>query len=205
MARRRRLTGAALILLLALWALVAAGALRSLDEPWRAWTETHRVRGTSILTGWLAIDEMAVLALTLSALLRREPRTLAALGALAVGAAAAVWSMKTIGGAWAGALADNFPSGHTAGGALLCGWLAATVARLPLRAGPARALGVACWGLGALFGLVALYPMGHGPSEVLGGYLLALAAGAPGAALIAAGPPLPLPAALARLAPAPPG
>jgi membrane-associated phospholipid phosphatase len=205
MARRLRLTAGALVILLALWALVAAGALRPLDEPWRVWVETHRVRGTSILAGWLAIDEMGVLALALVALLRPAPRTLLALGALALGAAVAVGGMKAVGAAGAGGWAGNFPSGHTTGGALLCGWLAVAVARWPLRPGPARALGAACWGLAALFGLVALYPMGHGPSEVLGGYLLALAAGAPGAALLAAGPTPPLPAALARLGPAPAG
>ncbi len=213
MGRRARLIGAALALL-GLWLLVGWGATRAVDAPLVAWTLTHRVRGTSILAAALALSEMALIAGGLAGLYRRQPALLARLAGLLLAVAGAVWLLKHIalpvGDGW---YAGNFPSGHTAAGATLGLLLLAAVRRLPLVRPAARVLGAAAAAFTAGFGLVALYPMGHSPTEVAGGFLLAGLAAQPGWAALGQAPPGALPGFLAAwarpsgpaAAPAPPG
>jgi hypothetical protein len=198
--RQRLAIGTGVGLLLALWLLVGLGGLQGLDGPFIAWVPAHRIRGMSILAAYLLIAEMGLIAGVLVALFWRRWGLLCRLAALLVLVFMTIWVLKHAGETWPGWAASNFPSGHTSGGALLSLLLMAAVARIPLRAGPARALRVAGWAFVMLFGALALYPLGHGPAEVVGGYVLAAIAAVTARPWIAAAPPPRVPGFLALLA-----
>jgi membrane-associated phospholipid phosphatase len=92
--------------------------------------------------------------------------------------------------------ANNFPSGHTTVGALLCLLLARVLTVLPWPVpGPVGRLRGLCFALAGLFGVLAVFPMGHVPSEMVGGFVLAGTAAQIAAGWIAAAlpPPAPVP------------
>ena len=189
MARRPALAVATgLALLLVLWGLVGAGALRGLDGPVHAWTLRHRPPGSGTLIKWLLAGEMLVLAGVLAWLLRGHLGLLARLGALVIGAEGVVWALKHAGRGWdVPWYANNFPSGHTTVGALLCLLLARVLAALPgPDAGLVGMLRGVCFALAGLFGALAVFPMGHVPSEMVGGFVLAGTAAQIGGGWIAA-------------------
>ena len=182
---------AGLALLLILWTLVGIGALRGLDGPVHAWTLRHRPPGSGTVIKWLLAGEMGLLAAVLAWLLRGHVGLLVRLGALVIGAEGVVWVLKHAGRGWdVPWYANNFPSGHTTVGALLCLVLARALARLPV-SGPVGRLRGLCFALAGQFGLLAVFPMGHVPSEMVGGFVLAITAAQIGGGWIAVAlPPL---------------
>jgi len=183
--------GAGFALLLLLWGLVGMGALRGLDGPVHAWTLRHRPPGSGTLVKWVLAGEMGLLAAVLAWLLRGHLGLLVRLGALVIGAEGVVWVLKHAGRGWDGPwYANNFPSGHTTVGALLCLLLARALAWLPV-SGPVGRLRALCFALAGLFGALAVFPMGHVPSEMVGGFVLAITAAQIGGGwIVAALPPL---------------
>lgn len=170
------------VALVALWVLVGLGALAWLDRPIREWSALHHPSRSPVYAWWAGLEGIVVLAVALAWRQRHDRAALLRLGAALAGVALTEWLFKHAGQGWPGWQGNKYPSGHTAGGATLALlWLQTPMPALWVRFSPtpAREWRVLWLGVAAGYGLISVWPLAHGPSEAVGGYLLAaLAVGA---------------------------